>query len=85
MVNCAVCAMKSVPLAGFIGSWYFSCATRSLRKASLPSELVPPLAVCAGVEDAVDMVDAVVPLVGKVLLMGVVVIVLSLLSAVRCQ
>src|SRR4051795_12709998 len=29
------------------GSWYFSCATRSLRNASLPSELVGDVVVAA--------------------------------------
>ena len=66
--------MKSVPLAGLIGSWYFSCATRSLRKASLPSELVPPVAVWAAAAGIVDMVDVVF---GMLLLIGVVVIVHS--------
>ncbi len=33
-VNCAVWVRNCVLSAGFIGSWYFSCATSSLRNVS---------------------------------------------------
>ena len=33
--NCAYCAIYSVLEVGSMGSWYFICATRSWRKASL--------------------------------------------------
>src|SRR4051812_49837941 len=37
--NCAIWAMLSLSSEGFIGSWFFICATMSFRKSSLPRTL----------------------------------------------
>src|SRR3954470_336304 len=39
--NCAVWAIIAVVSAGLLGSWYFSWATSSFRKVSLPMASVP--------------------------------------------
>ena len=40
-VNCAVCVRNCVLSAGFIGSWYFNCATSSVRNVFSLSWLLP--------------------------------------------
>src|SRR3954449_68474 len=45
--NCAIWAMLSLSSEGFIGSWFFICATISFRKSSLPRTFLSALALLA--------------------------------------
>src|SRR3954447_20289041 len=62
--NCAIWAMLSLSSAGFIGSWFFICATISFRKSSLPRMLSVAFLVVAGVAVVADVV--VVAVVGSI-------------------
>src|SRR4051812_22650445 len=58
--NCAIWAMLSLSSEGFIGSWFFICATISFRKSSLPRMLSVAFLVVADVSAVADVVVAVV-------------------------
>src|SRR3954466_6021003 len=54
--NCAIWAMLSLSSEGFIGSWFFICATMSFRKSSLPRMLSVAFLVVADVAAVADVV-----------------------------
>ena len=73
-VNCAVCDMNCVASVGFVGSWYFSCATSSCRKASRPSSVLPAVVFAPVLLPLLDPVESMpfVPVLsrGMIRLMG---------------
>src|SRR3954470_10309814 len=58
--NCAIWAMLSLSSEGFIGSWFFICATMSFRKSSLPRTLGSLFLAVADVAVAAAVVVVVV-------------------------
>src|SRR3954447_23633499 len=61
--KCAIWAMLSLSSEGFIGSWFFICATISFRKSSLPRTFLSALALLAAAAASVAVV--VVAVVGS--------------------
>src|SRR3954454_23700219 len=66
--NCAIWAMLSLSSEGFIGSWFFICATMSFRKSSLPRMLSVAFLLVADVAVVADVV--VVAVVGSIAMSG---------------
>src|SRR3954462_3275854 len=66
--NCAIWAMLSLSSEGFIGSWFFICATMSFRKSSLPRTLSVAFLVVADV--AVGAEAGVGAVVGSIAMSG---------------